>query len=113
MKRRTARILSFVSGLALLMFMISTSFSFVTLFILGTVTGIASSETTLGISHEAVVEVTQFAMKMFLPIELFMLIIAYAVSNYCHDKIHAMIMRRVPEETRSGWRYEYHRKRGI
>jgi len=109
MKKLTARIISLVFGVALLTFMIVTAYSMLLLFVLGTITGIGSSEKTLGISHDAVVDATQFAIRMMLPIQLFLFIVAYAVSDFLHDKVHAMLMRRVDE--RPTWKIAKSRKK--
>lgn len=98
MKYKTAHFLSTLFGVVIVILCMTTIQSFTLIFMLGSVTGIMSSEHTMGIDHAAVVDAASFAVKMTIPIAIFFAIVGFMVAIQVHGFVDKLIMRRVPSE---------------
>lgn len=98
MRYKTAKFLSAWFGVAIVILCMTIVQSFVLIFMLGSVTGIMSSEHIMGISHEAVTDAASFAVKMTIPIAFFFAIVGFIVAIQVHGFVDKIIMSRVPAE---------------
>jgi hypothetical protein len=95
MRYKTARFLSALFGVALVILIMTIVQSFILIFMLGTSAGIWASESTMKISHAAVLDATRFIANMTIPIAIFFAIVGMMVVFKIHGIIDKLIMRRV------------------